>query len=431
MSKWYEVPEDQEQDAILKKREEWFPKAEKIDWVTLKNIFNLVDPKKRNNQILMKEAVNYFPTQNTSEVKKFCDKFNPSIISLSPDKHHIDITYLGFRILFDESFRVLRETKYWFPHLDQILTQNQDDQRTKTEYGEAELFKLLSDIESLKELERQRKLRNQDKPYLVRQPKLESFIISEVADYFPKSKDEILISLRKGFILGVDPQEWYDQFFVDHFHHFDRQLPQTNEILDHPETPIISKKGKIFISCGQYRESEILLGKKLSELINELTPFEGYFAQNDVSLNSLSENIFRELNNCAGLVVVMHARGNIETPDGQTVIRASVWIEQEVAIAAFIQKTQKREIKIILYAERGISLEGVRSQLHLNPVIFENNSEIVFHFKKYLTSSDFDPNPVAVDDKFICPECNEKFDNNENLVNHQTVQNHFDWAKDF
>jgi hypothetical protein len=32
----------------------------------------------------------------------------------------------------------------------------------------------------------------------------------------------------------------------------------------------------------------------------------------------------------------MHRRGNLTTPDGRTVTRGSVWIEQEIAIAAFM-----------------------------------------------------------------------------------------------
>lgn len=224
MSKWYEVQEDQEQAAILKQREEWFPKAELTDWAILKALYELINPKTHNHQILMKEAVNYFPKQTTSEVKKFCDKFNPSIIALTPDKHHVDIIYLGYSILFNENFKCLRETKYWFPHLDQILTRNQDDQFTKSEYPEENLFKLLCDLESSWEWERRKRSGNISSPFSVRQPNINSFIISEIADYFPKSKDEILISLRKGFILGVDPQEWYEQFFVDHFHHFGKPL---------------------------------------------------------------------------------------------------------------------------------------------------------------------------------------------------------------
>ncbi len=164
----------------------------------------------------------------------------------------------------------------------------------------------------------------------------------------------------------------------------------------------------------------------MSEIINEFTPFEGYFAQNQVSLNGLSENIFKELNDCGGLVVVMHARGDITTPVGHKVVRASVWIEQEIAIAAFIQKIQKREIKIILYAEKGISLEGVRSQLHLNPIEFDDNSEVEEHFKKYLSDPEFKAIFSNLKSGFICAQCEEKFDTKEGLQSHQNTTGHWD-----
>ena len=60
----------------------------------------------------------------------------------------------------------------------------------------------------------------------------------------------------------------------------------------------IRKQGLVFISCGQYRQEEIRLGKALAQAVNELTPFEGYFAENQSSLEGLSQNILGALNGC-------------------------------------------------------------------------------------------------------------------------------------
>lgn len=43
----------------------------------------------------------------------------------------------------------------------------------------------------------------------------------------------------------------------------------------------------VFVSCGQI-ESEKALGKEADELVRKLTPFEGYFAENQSDLGRVS-----------------------------------------------------------------------------------------------------------------------------------------------
>jgi hypothetical protein len=110
----------------------------------------------------------------------------------------------------------------------------------------------------------------------------------------------------------------------------------------------------VFVSCGQSDE-EKNLGKGLEEIINKLAPgYKGYFAENQSSLKALSDHIFRALDQCAGLVAVMHHRGEVETPKGKH-IRGSVWVEQEIAVAAFITTT-RRDIPIVSYVQTESSL---------------------------------------------------------------------------
>src|ERR1700751_752808 len=91
----------------------------------------------------------------------------------------------------------------------------------------------------------------------------------------------------------------------------------------------------IFISCGQYTPAEKQLGKQISELVPALTDCVPFFAEEVQDLNGLDANILRALRDCVGFITVLHPRGEIKRPNG-SIVRASVWIEQEIAIATYI-----------------------------------------------------------------------------------------------
>jgi hypothetical protein len=147
----------------------------------------------------------------------------------------------------------------------------------------------------------------------------------------------------------------------------------------------------IFISCGQYTAEEIGVGDRLARIVAEkLAPCQGYFAQNVNSLEGLSKNILGALNQCVGFVAVMHHRGNLTTPNG-THTRASVWVEQELAIAAFLTQAQQRPLAVAAYIQRGIKREGIRDQLHLNPTEFDNPDEIIRDFELRIADHRFSP----------------------------------------
>jgi hypothetical protein len=137
-----------------------------------------------------------------------------------------------------------------------------------------------------------------------------------------------------------------------------------------------SEKPIIFISCGQVTAEEKALGLKIREAIDNSGIFQGYFAENQSSLEGVTQHIFAQLERCFGLVCVMHARGEVSSPYGTTV-RASVWIEQEIAIAAFITGIQGRKIRIRVYLQKGIHREGVRDKVLINPKEFETGDEIL------------------------------------------------------
>jgi len=144
-----------------------------------------------------------------------------------------------------------------------------------------------------------------------------------------------------------------------------------------------SERKLVFVSCGQFSDEERTLGKQVAELVGDCTPFRGYFAENQTTLETLTENVLRQLYESVGLIVMMHHRGTVRTPDG-TLTRGSVWVEQEIAVAALMQQILKRPLHVALFIQKGIAREGIRQQLQLNPVEFVNGDEVIARLRAIL-----------------------------------------------
>ncbi len=142
----------------------------------------------------------------------------------------------------------------------------------------------------------------------------------------------------------------------------------------------------VFVSCGQFTKEERKLGRDVCDLVRQLTPFTPYFADMQSSLEGLTDNILGQLNRCVGLIAVMHPRGEVVFPNGAKHTRGSVWIEQELGIAAFITQVLKRPIKVAAYIHYSVKREGMRDQLHLNPVLFETSDEVQKNLRDLLPS---------------------------------------------
>lgn len=135
-------------------------------------------------------------------------------------------------------------------------------------------------------------------------------------------------------------------------------------------------KPLIFISCGQQTPEEQSLGKQIVELIRNLDLYEPYYAQNEQSLDGVTENILSKLYKASGLIVVMHNRGNVQTRS-KTFVRGSVWIEQEIGIAAFVRQVLKRDIEIMAFVQQGLQREGIRDFILGNPTEFSTEDEVI------------------------------------------------------
>jgi hypothetical protein len=151
----------------------------------------------------------------------------------------------------------------------------------------------------------------------------------------------------------------------------------------------------VFISCGQFTQEEMALGKAVEKLVQELTGVKAYFAENQNTLQALSENVFSSLKRATGFIAIMHHRGAVETPSGKHV-RGSVWVEQEIAIAAFLRFSTGEEIPVALYMQQdengvGIKREGVRDKLRLDPVSFQTSDDVLSNLRERILSGQFNP----------------------------------------
>jgi len=156
-----------------------------------------------------------------------------------------------------------------------------------------------------------------------------------------------------------------------------------------PEKPLV------FISCGQCTPDEIALGNAVERFIRDKTLYEPYFAEQQNTLDGLVTNILSALRRASAFIGIMHHRGTISTPGGGIVTRGSVWVEQELAICAFAQHVLDRQLAVVIYLQRGISREGIRSQLLLKPVEFEDVSEVLADLPKQVAKWELQPFPTA------------------------------------
>ena len=156
----------------------------------------------------------------------------------------------------------------------------------------------------------------------------------------------------------------------------------------------------VFISCGQCTPQEIKLGQDLEAVVNGLPDCRGYFAQNQSSLEAVSRHILGALDRAVGFVAVLHPRGEVPTPGTEPStqaprFRGSVWVEQEIAIAAFLAQVHHRDIPALVYCHETIKREGLREQLKLERLTFKEEQEVLGDFRDRLRSGKFKPAKTA------------------------------------
>jgi hypothetical protein len=113
------------------------------------------------------------------------------------------------------------------------------------------------------------------------------------------------------------------------------------------------------------------------QLVDGIPGMKAYFAETVQDLTGLDSNILTKLRECSGFITVMHPRGTIARPNGSDLTRASVWIEQEIAIATYISQTEKRSLPVIAFRHTSVGLEGIRGVIQLNPIEFTQDEEVL------------------------------------------------------
>lgn len=139
----------------------------------------------------------------------------------------------------------------------------------------------------------------------------------------------------------------------------------------------------VFVSCGQFTAEEKRLGKQICEIVRGFE-FEPFYAETQSNLRGLHENILDRLNECAGLVAVMHPRGVVRYGRDKGHTRGSVWVEQEIAIAAFLTHCLGKKIAVAAFIHEDVKREGIRDLLHLNPISFQIDSQVISRLPKIL-----------------------------------------------
>jgi hypothetical protein len=141
----------------------------------------------------------------------------------------------------------------------------------------------------------------------------------------------------------------------------------------------------IFVSCGQLRPDESLLGQRIKSDIDATSGFTAYFADAVQDLSGLSAHILDALRRCSGAVIVLHPRGEIRAEDGRALgIRSSVWINQEVAVLAYRKFFEGRAIPILAFRDPAVTLEGAMTAFIVNPKASVKEGFVLGEVRKWL-----------------------------------------------
>lgn len=124
-------------------------------------------------------------------------------------------------------------------------------------------------------------------------------------------------------------------------------------------------KTKIFISCGQKRDSiETNIAKQIEDKLIDLG-FDTFLAFEQHTLKGLKENIFSHLLDSEYFLFIDFKR---EQLDNSNTFRGSLYSNQELAIASFLEK------EVIAFQQNGLKyIDGMLSSLQLNPIPFADD----------------------------------------------------------
>lgn len=122
------------------------------------------------------------------------------------------------------------------------------------------------------------------------------------------------------------------------------------------------RRARVFISCGQNKETnEAMIAGQIRERLEKLG-FEPYIAVEEQTLRGLKENIFHQLSSSEYFLFVDFKRDKFENED---VYRGSLFSHQELALASYLN------IEVLAFREAGVKTEdGIMRFLQANTIQF-------------------------------------------------------------
>ena len=150
------------------------------------------------------------------------------------------------------------------------------------------------------------------------------------------------------------------------------------------------EKELIFVSCGQLTAKERSLGTAVKAEIDKTPGLEGYFAQTVHDLSALARHVFDALRRCSGAILLLHERGQVTGSDGSDLgYRSSVWVNQELAILAYRQFFEERQMPVLVLKDPKVKLEGAMSALIVNADPLGTQAEVVATVRDWLNKTTF------------------------------------------
>jgi hypothetical protein len=131
-------------------------------------------------------------------------------------------------------------------------------------------------------------------------------------------------------------------------------------------------QSRVFISCGQGSEEEKNIAREIKERLERELNFNAYVATMDHSLNSLTQNIFDELEHSEYFLFLDFKREQLCSSKQKKAYRGSLFTNQELAIAAFI-----KDIRILGFQEEGVNkIDGMLKYLQINCDSFSDRASL-------------------------------------------------------
>lgn len=136
----------------------------------------------------------------------------------------------------------------------------------------------------------------------------------------------------------------------------------------------------VFIACGQSTPREKTLGVRVKALFKK-NKIDSFLAETANDLESLNTHIFKNLADCTSFLAILHKRDKNKH-------NTSVWINQEVAVAAYLRSTGRVIPSLVLYEENTI-IEGLIKYTIANPPTFKSDDEALSKIEEWIKRQTF------------------------------------------